>query len=148
MRLSVAGAVALFVVVLLGCEQPTQQAAAGCGKDTDCKADRVCESGRCVSPPSLAAIVADTPPAGTATAAPAPLGLAKVRLNTEPDGVTVNEDGVEVCSSTPCDIIYKGADADPATQHHLTFARSGYRSEARAVRVADSPVAVKLIATR
>jgi len=35
-----------------------------------------------VSPPSLATIVADTPPASTVTAASAPLGLAKVRLNT------------------------------------------------------------------
>ncbi len=147
MRLDVAGAVTLFVVVLAGCDQP-QQAAAGCGKDTDCKGDRVCETGRCVSPPSPAAIVADVPAAALATAPPAPSGFAKVRLNTEPDGVSVREDDVEVCSSTPCDIVYKGADADQGIQHHLTFARSGYRSVTRTVRVADSPVSVTLIAGR
>jgi hypothetical protein len=147
MRLDVAGAVALFVVVLAGCEQP-QQAAAGCGKDTDCKGDRLCESGRCVSPPSPAAIVADVPPAPSARAPADPSGFAKLRLNTEPDGVSVREDGVEICSTTPCDIVYRGADGDQALQHHLTFARSGYRSETRAVRVAESPVSVTLLAGR
>ncbi len=137
------------VVALLGCDGPASQAFTGCGKDTDCKGDRVCESGRCVTPASPAGTVADTPPvnATAANAPPAP-SLAKIRVNTEPDGVGVREDGVEICSSTPCDIIYKGADADPGAQHQLTFSRSGYRSTSRAVRVSDSPVSVTLIAAR
>jgi serine/threonine-protein kinase len=72
--------------------------------------------------------------------------LVKVRVNTEPDGASVKEDGVELCSSTPCDILYKGADADAAKEHRLTFLHAGYRPEARNVRVGDSPVNVKLAA--
>ncbi len=30
---------------------PPSPAVAGCTKDTDCKGDRICESGRCVEPP-------------------------------------------------------------------------------------------------
>jgi hypothetical protein len=134
-------------VALLGCEGPAPQAAAGCGKDTDCKGDRVCESGRCVAPLSPAAIAADNPASDSAIPPGAP-SLAKVRVNTEPDGVGVREDGVEICSSTPCDIIYKGGDADPGRPHQLTFARSGYRPAMRVVRVTDSPVSVTLIAAR
>jgi hypothetical protein len=56
----------------------------------------------------------------------------------------VREDGVEVCSSTPCDVPYKGQDADPVKDHHLTITRNGYRNETRTVRIGDSPVTVKL----
>ena len=44
----------------------------------------------------------------------------------------------------PCDILYKGADADPAREHKLTLSRPGFRLETRTVKVGDSPVAVKL----
>ena len=147
MRLSTAGAIVLFVAAVLGCGGPrvAQQASAGCGKDTDCKGDRICESGRC-TPPSPAATIASLSPTSTAT--PNPAALAKVRVNSEPEGTSVKEDGVELCSSTPCDLLYKGSDADPATQHNLTFARLGYRPETRIVRVADSPVRVRMIAAR
>ncbi len=70
--------------------------------------------------------------------------MAKVRINTDPDGAGVKEDGVELCSSTPCDILYKGADADPSREHKLTVARQGYRSETRSVKVTDSALTVKL----
>jgi serine/threonine-protein kinase len=85
------------------------------------------------------------PPLTESLAPPAPaVVLVKVRVNTEPDGASVKEDGVELCSSTPCDIVYKGADADVAREHRLTFLHAGYRSETRNVRVGDSPVSVKL----
>ena len=60
-----------------------------------------------------------------------PATLVKVRVNTDPDGASVKEDGVELCSSTPCDILYKGADADPARDHKLTLTRPGYKVETR-----------------
>ena len=85
-------------------------------------------------------------PVDTATAAtvPAATQLVKVRVNTDPDGASVKEDGVELCSGTPCDILYKGNDADPTKDHHLTLLRSGYKLEVRTVKVGDSPVNVKL----
>ena len=69
-----------------------------------------------------------------------------MRINSDPDGASVKEDGVELCSSTPCDILYKGSDADPAREHKLTFVRNGYRVETRSVKVGDSPVTLKLTA--
>lgn len=35
--------------------------AGGCSKDTDCKGDRICESGDCVAPPASAAAPASAP---------------------------------------------------------------------------------------
>jgi eukaryotic-like serine/threonine-protein kinase len=75
---------------------------------------------------------------------PKSVALVKVRVNSDPDGATVKEDGVELCSSTPCDLLYKGPDADPAREHKLTLTRAGYRVEVRALKVGDSPVLVKL----
>jgi serine/threonine-protein kinase len=88
-----------------------------------------------------AGVATATGATGAPSAAPA---LAKVRINTDPDGASVKEDGVELCSSTPCDILYKGPDADPAREHKLTVARQGYKSETRSIHAADGPVAVKL----
>ncbi len=84
MRLSIAFA---MFFVLLGCEtsRPPDLVALGCGKDTDCKGTRVCESNRCVEPA--------TPPANAlvpAIATPIPAfpahAMAKLRVNSEPDG--------------------------------------------------------------
>jgi serine/threonine protein kinase len=88
-----------------------------------------------------------TAPTDTVTAAPPPTSaLVKVRVITDPDGASVKEDGVELCSATPCDILYKGSDADPSKQHKLTITRNGYRNENRSVTIGDSPVNIKLTA--
>ena len=92
-------------------------------------------------PTAPTAPIATVISAPTATAA----ALVKVRVNSDPDGASVKEDGVELCSSTPCDILYKGADADPSREHKLTVARNGFRVETRGVKVGDSPVTIKLI---
>jgi serine/threonine-protein kinase len=90
---------------------------------------------------------APTTPETATTAVPTTTvaaSLVKVRVNTDPDGASVKEDGVEMCSSTPCDILYKGADADATREHKLTFTHGGYRLEQKTVKVGDSPVLVKL----
>jgi hypothetical protein len=139
----------LFVAALLGCDSPrvTSTEAVGCTKDTDCKGERICENAHCTAPPATPAPTAANVPAVTASPAPdtptAP-SLAKLRVNSEPDSAHVSEEGVELCSSTPCDILYKGADAEPTRLHTLTFARRGYRSETRTLRAAESPLSVKL----
>jgi serine/threonine protein kinase len=83
----------------------------------------------------------------TPTPAAAP-GSVKVRLNSDPDGASVKEDGIEICNSTPCDVPYKGPDADPQKEHKLTFAKYGYKTESKSVKVGDSPVSVKLTAEK
>jgi hypothetical protein len=92
---------------------------------------------RAMDPPACPTVVA-------APVAPASATLVKVRLNSEPDGASVSEDGAELCSSTPCDILYKGADAEPTRAHALTIARRGFRTETLAVRPPDSPILVTL----
>jgi hypothetical protein len=91
-----------------------------------------------------ASAAAPDPVAPPTVAPPVAPSLVKVRVNSDPDGAAVREDGVEVCSSTPCDIVYKGPDADPAKEHHLSLTRNGYKLESRTVKVGDSPVTVKL----
>ena len=80
-----------------------------------------------------------------ADSAPKAVAIAKVRINTDPDGASVKEDGVELCGSTPCDILYKGADADPARDHKLTLTRQGFKIETRTLKIGDSPLTVKLV---
>lgn len=144
----IAAVAVLFVAALLGCDSPkvTSTEAVGCGKDTDCKGDRICENARCTAPPTPTPTAANVPAVTTSppTDTPTARSLAKLRVNSEPDSAHVSEDGVELCSGTPCDILYKGADAEPTREHTLTFARRGYRSETRTLRVAESPLSVRL----
>ncbi len=97
------------------------------------------------TPPPATAAAPDTAPPATASTPSAPT-MVKLRINSDPDGASVREDGVEVCSSTPCDIVYKGPDADAAKDHRLIITRNGYLNQSRTVRIGDSPVTVKLVA--
>ena len=84
-------------------------------------------------------------PVVASTAARAPvIATTKITVDTEPDGASVREDGVELCSSTPCDIVFKGEDADPNRVHKLALARQGYRQETRSVKPGDPALLVKL----
>lgn len=150
MRWLTTGAAVLTFVVAVGCDasRGESSAASGCGRDTDCKGDRICDNGRCVNPPSPLATTPSVPPGAATQEAPAfAASVAKVRLLTRPDAVTVSEDGVELCR-TPCDVLYKGWDADPATEHTLVFKRTGYQPEVRAITVGDTPLNVTLLAAR
>jgi len=84
----------------------------------------------------LVSAAAATP---VATAAATPVAApVTVHVSTDPDGAIVKEDGIERCSSTPCDILYRGEDADPQREHKLSLARPGYRVETRSVKAGDS----------
>jgi serine/threonine protein kinase len=96
------------------------------------------------SQPTASALPAAPSSVAAVEVAPPPVAIVKVRINSDPDGASVKEDGVELCGSTPCDILYKGPDADPAREHKLTVVRPGFRTEARTVKAADSPVSIKL----
>ena len=49
-----------------------------------------------------------------------------------------------MCAATPCDVVYTGAAADPATEHLLAFLLPGYRLERKVAHVTNSPLTVKL----
>ncbi|MDP9151108.1 MAG: PEGA domain-containing protein, partial [Myxococcota bacterium] len=63
-----------------------------------------------------------------------------LRVESDPAGATVKEDGVERCSSTPCSIAYDG----PPREHTLTIARQGYRAEVRTA-TPGAPLHVRLM---
>ena len=49
-----------LAALLVSCKQaeppkPANQEIVQCGKDTDCKGDRICEAGQCINPPQLLA---------------------------------------------------------------------------------------------
>ncbi len=92
--------------------------------------------------------VAAAPVAPVAPALPPGYAVAnqfvKVRIVTDPDSASVKEDGIEQCSSTPCDITYRGSEAEPTREHKLLFSKGGYRVETRTVKIGDSPINVKL----
>jgi len=56
MALASAATTALIVIIACGAKQDTAPAnntpasAAQCGRDADCKGDRICDHGQCVSP--------------------------------------------------------------------------------------------------
>lgn len=68
-------ALSLLALCLSACDKPAQttsqpaQTLAQCGKDTDCKGDRVCEQGQCTSPIPSAAVTARPAPAVNLTPA-------------------------------------------------------------------------------
>jgi serine/threonine-protein kinase len=95
-----------------------------------------------LTPPKPTVTASATAPA-TATA-PAMPQLVKLRIITDPDGASVKEDGIEVCSQTPCDVPYQGANTDPTKDHKLTISKAGYKVESKTVRLGDSPVKVNL----
>jgi serine/threonine-protein kinase len=134
---AVVGALALAAIVGYVALRPSKPATATSAPPGTVAADP--GTATATAPP------ADTTPSATATA-PAPPVMAKIRVTSDPDGASVREDGVEVCSSTPCDIMEKGPDADPTKDHHLVITRNGYRLENRTVKIGDSPVTVKLTA--
>ena len=83
-------------------------------------------------------------PLPVASVAATAFASVKIRVSTDPDGASVKENGVELCSNTPCEILYDGDDADPAREHKLAFSRPGYRAEVRSVNVGEGPVSMKL----
>jgi serine/threonine-protein kinase len=98
-------------------------------------------------PPAASSVVAAAiaaPLPRVAPAAPPEPIVVTLRVTTEPDGASVKEDSVELCASTPCEIAYTGAGAEPGHDHKLTLARQGYRVETRNVRAGDAPLVVKL----
>ena len=78
------------------------------------------------------------------SAAPAPQAL-KWKVTSDPEGASVRDDGVEVCTATPCELTYSGEAADPSKPKHLSFSKGGYKSEQKDLLPKDGPAKVKLL---
>jgi len=88
------------------------------------------------------------PSAAAAASAGAPNGeasrVAQVRVETTPGGAVVDENGVELCASTPCVVTFQGAEAAASAAHTLSIAKPGFRPETRVVHASDPALHVKL----
>ncbi len=70
---------------------------------------------------------------------------ATLSITTDPPGATIREDGVEICTATPCEVTLRGTTAaDAGKVHRLLVTKPGYRIETRQVRAGDPPVTIKL----
>jgi hypothetical protein len=79
---------------------------------------------------------------------PPPVPSALLHIETDPAGAKVKEEGDTVCESTPCDVVYRGALADPGYEHLLMFLKADYKLERKIVRASASPLSVKLSKAR
>lgn len=83
------------------------------------------------------------PATSSATAAPATTVPDRVvRIETEPQGAAVSEEGKELCPSTPCDVVFKD-DAGPR-EHKLALTRKGYKGKELVVSATDTKATTKL----
>ena len=97
------------------------------------------------APPSASEALASPPIPGTsssaASAVPASVTL---HVSSDPSGANVREDGKELCATTPCDIAYRGDDANPGKEHRLLLIKNGFRAETRTFKAGDPPLQVRL----
>jgi serine/threonine-protein kinase len=113
-----------------------------------------------VTSPPVAPVAAQTPPVASSaplsppkvsepkalvpSAQPMPASL-KWKVTSDPEGASVREDGVEVCTATPCELTYSGDAADPSKPKHLSFSKLGYKSEQKDLTPKDGAAKVKLL---
>ena len=72
--------------------------------------------------PSVSAASPASPP-------PPSDSIVKVRISTDPDGATIKENGVSICSGTPCDVLYAGRGSVPRAPDHRYVGRVSERNE-------------------
>ena len=83
-------------------------------------------------------------PTTTATAAAVDSAgtIRTVKVDSDPSGASVNEGNTEVCSSTPCDVVWKG-DAGKG-EHKLQLNKKGFKTSKLTVSATDTKVSTKL----
>ncbi len=84
-----------------------------------------------------------TPTTTTTVAATDPASTVRtVKVESDPPGASVNEGNTEVCSSTPCDVVWKG-DAGKG-EHKLQLNKKGFKTTKLTVSATDTKVSTKL----
>jgi serine/threonine-protein kinase len=82
------------------------------------------------------------PPPPTATATAAPPAIRQVRVETDPPGASVAEGDTQLCTSTPCEVTWKGDAA--SAEHKLQVTKKGYKPVKLAIASGDEKAAAKL----
>jgi eukaryotic-like serine/threonine-protein kinase len=84
-----------------------------------------------------------TTTATTTASAADPAGTVRtVKVESDPSGASVNEGNTEVCSSTPCDVVWKGDAA--RGEHKLQLNKKGFKTTKLTVSATDTKVSSKL----
>jgi serine/threonine protein kinase len=134
------GAAAIAAVAFLSLRQPPD--AGGSGAATTGSSEG---SSRATSHASGAPIASGAP-TGTATSAATATTAAAanrvVRIESEPAGATVSEDGKELCTPTPCDVTFTGEAA--AKEHKLALNKKGFKASSVVVAPGDAKASGKL----
>ena len=98
------------------------------------------------SPAGTGGPVATQDPSATPTTATSVAALAAtvrtVKVESDPAGASVNEGNTEVCSSTPCDVVWKG-DAGKG-EHKLLLNKKGFKTTKLTVSATDTKASTKL----
>jgi serine/threonine protein kinase len=89
-----------------------------------------------------------TPTASVSVPIPPPIPTIVLHVETDPSGARVKEDGLEICASTPCDIVYKGDITDGGTEHLLEFTKAEYKVERKLVKATRYPYFLKMTRNR
>jgi serine/threonine-protein kinase len=100
--------------------------------------------------PALAPASSLLPELASAPAGPVAVSVptGTLHVDTIPSGAKVKEEGDTKCESTPCDIVYSGAQADPTYEHLLTLTKADYKVERKLVKLGASPLNVRMSPAR
>ncbi len=95
------------------------------------------EPGAGSTPADEAVPAANAPPANAPPARP-------LQVESTPPGAAVREGNKELCTETPCEIIWRGRAAALASEHELVFEKQGYKPAIVRVSGAEEKVRAKL----
>lgn len=97
--------------------------------------------------PSSVQSASNPGPSGTnvgATTGPGETRQAMLHVDSVPPGASVRRDGVELCKTTPCDILFTGTDAAPERVLSLVVQKASYKPQPVEAKVGDGKINVKL----
>ena len=97
---------------------------------------------------SATSVVEPTATPSVSVLPPPPVPTIVLHVETDPSGARVKEDGLEICASTPCDIVYKGDVTDGGTEHLLEFTKAEYKVERKLVKATRYPYFLKMTRAR
>jgi serine/threonine protein kinase len=126
---AVAVALAVGLIVLLSSSKPPPQ------NDTRPTASGQPTSDVPVAPVSAPAPVSAAPPVA------APL-IRQVRIDSDPAGASVSENGTELCTATPCELTWK--DDAARADHKLALNKKGFKTTRISVGASDEKVKATL----
>jgi serine/threonine-protein kinase len=132
---AVAVALGIGLVVVLSSSAP-KPALQGDGNGST-TATQPAQTAQTAAPPTTAA----TAPASTGPAPVVPL-IRQIRIESEPSGASVSENGTELCTNTPCELTWK--DDAARAEHKLSINKKGYKTSKVTVGLTDEKVKAAL----